>query len=79
VAHDGRGLRQFFFWQQSSTTITNLWALTKGVPEALEPMLGPESLLTDYEQSLGQRVLALAGLSQAGKQHTSHNQVEIFT
>ena len=45
---------------------SNLWALTKGAPEALKPMLDPTSLPADYEQSylrqmaLGRRVLALA-------------------
>ena len=43
-----------------------LWALTKGAPEALKPMLDVESLPDDYEKSylahmtLGRRVLALA-------------------
>ena len=43
-----------------------LWALAKGAPEALKPMLDVESLPDDYEQSylrhmtLGRRVLALA-------------------
>jgi len=45
---------------------TTLWALTKGAPEALKPLLDPASLPADYEQSylrhmaLGRRVLALA-------------------
>ena len=44
---------------------TTLWALTKGAPEALKPMLDPKSLPADYEESylrhmtLGRRVLAL--------------------
>lgn len=43
-----------------------LWALTKGAPEALGPMLDPDSVPKDYERSylrhmaLGRRVLALA-------------------
>ena len=43
-----------------------LWALTKGAPEALEPLLDPRTIPSDYEASylhhmeLGRRVLALA-------------------
>ncbi|KAK1733658.1 cation-transporting ATPase [Skeletonema marinoi] len=43
-----------------------LWALTKGAPEAIQSMLDPKSLPSDYEESylrhmkLGRRVLALA-------------------
>jgi len=49
-----------------TTSNSNLWALTKGAPEALKPMLDPTSLPADYEESylrhmsLGRRVLALA-------------------
>ncbi len=48
------------------TTNVTLWALTKGTPEALKPMLDPASLPVDYERAylrhmtLGGRVLALA-------------------
>ena len=43
-----------------------LWALTKGAPEAVLPLLGPSAVPADYESSfrtqmsLGRRVLALA-------------------
>lgn len=43
-----------------------LWALTKGAPEALKPMMDPTSLPLDFDQSylrhmqLGRRVLAMA-------------------
>ncbi|KAL3759437.1 hypothetical protein ACHAWU_000736 [Discostella pseudostelligera] len=53
-----------------------LWALTKGAPEALKPMIDPRSLPVDYEQSylrqmmLGRRVLALA-YRNLGKNTTS--------
>jgi cation-transporting ATPase 13A1 len=48
------------------TTNATLWALTKGAPEALKPLLDPASLPVDYERAylrhmtLGRRVLALA-------------------
>jgi cation-transporting ATPase 13A1 len=48
------------------TTNAALWALTKGAPEALKPMLDPSSLPVDYEEAYirhmrgGRRVLALA-------------------
>ena len=49
-----------------NTMNATLWALTKGAPEALMPLLDPTSLPVDYEQAylrhmtLGRRVLALA-------------------
>ncbi|KAL7536758.1 hypothetical protein ACHAXR_007376 [Thalassiosira sp. AJA248-18] len=57
-----------------------LWALTKGAPEALKPMLDPKSLPDDYEQSylhhmtLGRRVLAL-GYRNLGKSPVNNNLV----
>jgi len=48
------------------TTNATLWALTKGAPEALKPLLDSASLPVDYERAylrhmtLGRRVLALA-------------------
>jgi cation-transporting ATPase 13A1 len=51
---------------ESDTINATLWALTKGAPEAVKPMLDPKSLPADYDQSylrhmaLGRRVLALA-------------------
>ena len=50
----------------SSGMNATLWALTKGAPEAIQSMLDPKSLPSDYEESylrhmkLGRRVLALA-------------------
>ena len=51
---------------ESDTIDATLWALTKGAPEAVKPMLDPKSLPADFDQSylrhmaLGRRVLALA-------------------
>ncbi|KAL7498233.1 hypothetical protein ACHAWT_006367 [Skeletonema menzelii] len=50
----------------SSGMNATLWALTKGAPEAIQSMIDPKSLPSDYEESylrhmkLGRRVLALA-------------------
>jgi cation-transporting ATPase 13A1 len=50
----------------SSGMNATLWALTKGAPEAIQSMLDPKSLPSDYEEAylrhmkLGRRVLALA-------------------
>lgn len=66
-----------------------LWALTKGAPEALQPMIDPKTLPLDYEQSylrqmmLGRRVLALAyrnlgknSMSSLAKWKSSRDKVE---
>ncbi|KAL9179232.1 hypothetical protein ACHAXT_008522 [Thalassiosira profunda] len=65
-------LRRMTVLALDADTTDTLWALTKGAPEALKPMLDPNSLPPDYEQSylrhmtLGRRVLAL-GYRDLGK------------
>jgi len=62
----------------SSGMNATLWALTKGAPEAIQSMLDPKSLPSDYEEAylrhmkLGRRVLALAYRELGSLSNLSH-------
>jgi cation-transporting ATPase 13A1 len=71
----------------SSSKATTIWALTKGAPEAIQSMIDPKSLPSDYEEAylrhmkLGRRVLALAyrdlgNLNSLEKWKSSRDKVE---
>ncbi|KAL7459250.1 hypothetical protein ACHAWC_011327 [Mediolabrus comicus] len=71
----------------SSGKATTIWALAKGAPEAIQSMIDPKSLPSDYEEAylrhmkLGRRVLALAyrdlgNLNSLEKWKSSRDKVE---